>query len=243
MHANYEIDVRHVLPSLAVPTLVLHRAGDALVPVTAGRYLAQHIPGAKYTELPGDDHLVLDQETQHEIADAIEEFITGTHHRPEPDRVLATVMFIDIVQSTEHAAAIGDERWRDLLKKYYEVVRKELATFRGREVSTIGDGVLATFDGPARAIKCASLVREKLQGLGLRVRSGLHTGECELIGDDVGGIAVHIASRVESAANPDEVLVSSTVKDLVAGSGIQFADRGMHGLKGAPDEWRLFAVQ
>ncbi|MGH7924525.1 MAG: adenylate/guanylate cyclase domain-containing protein [Candidatus Binatus sp.] len=243
LRANYEIDVCHVLPSLAVPTLILHRAGDALVPVAAGRHLAEHIPGARYAELPGTDHLVLDQETQDLIADEIEVFITGTSHRPEPDRVLATVMFIDIVQSTQHAAAIGDERWRDLLKKYYEVVGKDLATFRGREVSTSGDGVLATFDGPARAIRCACAIREKLLALGLQVRTGLHTGECELIGSDVGGIAVHIASRVESAAGPDEVLVSSTVKDLVAGSGLQFADRGKHTLKGVPDEWRLFAVQ
>jgi len=242
LRANYEIDARHVLPSLAVPTLILHRAGDALVPVAAGRYLAGNIRGAKYAELPGDDHLVLDEETQDRIADQIEEFITGAIHRPEPDRVLATVMFTDIVQSTEHVAAIGDERWRDLLKKYYEVVRKELATFRGREVATAGDGVLATFDGPARAIRCACSVREKLLGLGLQVRSGLHTGECELLGDNVGGIAVHIASRVESAANPDEVLVSSTVKDLVAGSGIQFGDRGSHSLKGVPDQWQLFVV-
>ena len=243
VRANYEIDVRHVLLSLTVPTLILHRAGDVLVPVAAGRYLAEHIAGAKYVELPGDDHLVLDQETQDLIADEIEEFITGSSHRPLPDRVLATVMFTDIVHSTEHAAAIGDGRWRDLLKKYYEVVRKELATFRGREVNTVGDGVLATFDGPARAIKCACLVREKLRASGLQVRTGLHTGECELIGNDVGGIAVHIASRVESAANPDEVLVSSTVKDLVAGSGIRFGDRGTHSLKGVPGEWRLFVVQ
>ena len=242
LRANYEIDVRHILPSLAIPTLILHRAGDALVPVAAGRYLAENIPGAKYAELPGDDHLVLDEETQDLIADEIEEFITGAIHRPEPDRVLATVMFIDIVQSTERAAAIGDKRWRDLLKKYYEVVRKELATFRGREVGTAGDGVLATFDGPARAIRCACATREKLLGLGLQVRSGLHTGECELIGNNVGGIAVHIASRVESAANPDEVLVSSTVKDLVAGSGIQFGDRGTHSLKGVPGDWQLFVV-
>jgi class 3 adenylate cyclase len=186
---------------------------------------------------------VLDEETQDLIADAIEEFITGTIHRPEPERVLATVMFIDIVQSTEHASAIGDERWRELLKKYYEVVGKDLATFRGRQLSTAGDGVLATFDGPARAIRCACSIRKKLLALGIRVRTGLHTGECELIGDDVGGIAIHIASRVESAADPDEVLVSSTVKDLVAGSGIQFADRGMHSLKGVPDQWRLFTVQ
>ena len=242
LRANYEIDVRHLLPSLSVPTLILHRTGDALVPVAAGRCLAENIPGAKYAELPGDDHLVLDEETQDLIADAIEEFITGSIHRPEPERVLATVMFVDIVQSTEHASALGDERWRDLLKKYYEVVRKELATFRGREVDTAGDGMLATFDGPARAIKCACATRQKLLELGLRVRTGLHTGECELIGSNVGGIAVHIASRIESAANPDEVLVSSTVKDLVAGSGIRFDDRGAHSLKGVPGQWQLFVV-
>ena len=243
LRANFEIDARHQLSTIRVPTLVLHRAGDALVPVAAGRYLAEHIPGAKYAELPGEDHLVLDQETQALIADEIEEFITGTSHRPEPDRVLATVMFIDIVQSTEHAAAIGDERWRNVLRKYYEIVRKELASFRGREVSTVGDGVLATFDGPARAIRSACSMREKLLSVGLRVRVGLHTGECELIGNDVGGIAVHIASRVESAANPDELLVSSTVKDLVAGSGIQFGDRGTHSLKGVPGKWHLFVVR
>jgi len=243
MRANYEIDARHVLKSINVPTLVLHRAGDAVVPVAAGRALSQQIAGAKYVELPGDDHLVLDQETQDLIADEIEEFITGAHHRPEPDRILATVMFTDVAHSTERAAQLGDERWRELLKNYYTVVRKELATFRGHEVNTAGDGLLATFDGPARAIRCAMSARDKLRSLGLEVRTGLHTGECELIGNDIGGIAVHIASRIETAANPGEVIVSSTVKDLVAGSGIQFADRGMHSLKGVPGKWHLFVVQ
>lgn len=241
--ANYETDVRDILATIQVPTLVLHRAGDRTVRVAAGRYLAEHIPGARYRELPGIDHHVLDQETMDVLADEIEEFITGARRRPDPDRVLATVMFTDIVGSTERAAQLGDQRWRELLKSYYEVLRKELAAFRGREVDTAGDGLLATFDGPARAIRCAGAAREKVRQLGLEVRSGLHTGECELTGGRVSGIAVHIGARVASAANPAEVLVSSTVKDLVAGSGIQFADRGMHTLKGVPGEWRLFAVQ
>jgi pimeloyl-ACP methyl ester carboxylesterase len=243
MTANYEIDVRHLLPTIQAPTLILHRAGDKLVPVSAGRYLAEHIPGAKYVELPGSDHLVLDQETQDVIADEIEEFITGTRRHLEPDRVLATVMFVDIVRSTERAAELGDARWRELLSNYYAVLRRELSAFRGHEVNTAGDGLLATFDGPARAIRCARSVREKMRQLGLQVRTGLHTGECELIGGDIGGIAVHIAARVEATAGPDEVMVSSTVKDLVAGSGLQFVDRGAYTLKGVPGEWRLFAVQ
>ena len=243
MEANYEIDVRHLLSTIQAPTLILHRVGDKLVPVDMGRYLAEHIPGAKYAEIPGTDHLVLDQETQDVIADEIEEFITGTHRLLEPDRVLATIMFTDIVRSTERAAELGDARWREVLSNYYAALRKELAAFRGHEVNTTGDGLLATFDGPARAIRCARSVREKMYPLGLQVRTGLHTGECELIGGNVGGIAVHIAARVTATAGPDEVMVSSTVKDLVAGSGLQFADRGAHNLKGVPGEWRLFAVQ
>jgi class 3 adenylate cyclase len=242
MEANYEIDVRHLLSTIHAPTLILHRAGDKLVPVNMGRYLAEHIPGAKYAEIPGTDHLVLDQETQDVIADEIEEFITGTRRLLEPDRVLATIMFTDIVRSTERAAELGDARWREVLSNYYAVLRKELAAFRGHEVNTTGDGLLATFDGPARAMRCARSVREKMHPLGLQVRTGLHTGECELNGGDVGGIAVHIAARVAAIAGPDEVMVSSTVKDLVAGSGLQFADRGAHNLKGVPGEWRLFAV-
>jgi class 3 adenylate cyclase len=240
--ANYEIDARPILRSIHLPTLILHRKGDALIPVACGRYLAQNIEGAKYVEIPGDDHFVSDPETQDLIADEIEEFITGEHHRPEPDRVLATVMFTDIARSTERAAELGDARWRELLGNYYTVLRKELTTFRGHEVNTAGDGLLATFDGPARAIRCAGSVRERMRPLGLQVRTGLHTGECELIGDDIGGIAVHIAARVAASAEPDEVIVSSTVKDLVAGSGLKFADRGAHSLKGVPGEWRLFSV-
>ena len=244
MKASHEIDVDHLLASVRVPTLILHRVGDQIVPVAAGRYLAEHIPGAKYVELPGDDHSVVDNETQDVIADAIEEFITGERHRLfEPDRVVATVMFTDIVGSTERAAGLGDARWRELLAEHYAVLRKELAAFRGHEVKTAGDGLLATFDGPARAIRCARTMHERLQPLGLKIRVGLHTGECDLADGDVGGIAVHIAARVAALARPDEVVVSSTVRDLVAGSGLQFVERGEHKLKGVPGEWRLFAVQ
>ncbi len=243
--ADCESDVRHLLPSIRVPTLIIHRKDDSTIPVACGRDMAQKISGAKYVELPGEDHLLqaLDRDALDLLLDEIEEFITGVRHRPEPDRVLATVMFTDIVRSTERAAEMGDSRWRNLLNDYYAAVRKELAVFRGREVNTAGDGLLATFDGPNRAIRCACSVRERLRPLGLEVRTGLHTGECELIGDNIGGIAVHIAARVAATAEPDEVLVSSTVRDLVAGSGLRFADRGMHGLKGVPDEWHLFLVQ
>src|SRR5580704_9295245 len=243
MRANYQLDVRHTLPVITAPTLVLHRVGDALVPVACGRYLADHIPGARFAEIPGIDHTVLDIETQDVIADYIEEFITGERHHLEPDRVLATVMFTDIVGSTQRASEIGDSRWRELRDNWFSLMRQELAVFRGREVNTAGDGLLATFDGPARAIRCACSVRERVRPLGLQVRTGLHTGECELIGDDVGGIAVHIAARVAASAEPDEVLVSSTVRDLVAGSGLRFADRGAHSLRGVPGEWRLFLVE
>jgi class 3 adenylate cyclase len=243
MRANYELDVRHILPTIHGPTLILHRAEDKLVPVEAGRYLAEHIPGARYVEIPGTDHMIVDIEAQDIVADEIEEFITGSRHRlEEPDRVLATIMFADMARSTERAVSLGDARWRDLLNDYYGTLRKELAAFRGREVNTAGDGVLATFDGPARAIRCARSVREKVRHLDLEVRVGLHTGECEIIGDDIGGVAVHIAARVASIARSNEVLVSSTVKDLVAGSGLQFVDRGAHSLKGIPGDWRLFAI-
>ena len=236
-----DIDVRHVLPSIHVPTLVLHRRGDRVVNRRAGRELARQIPGARYVELPGIDHQPWSGDAE-DVLGEVEEFLTGVRTIPEPDRVLATVMFTDIVGSTQRAAELGDSRWRDLLDGYQAAVRRELARHRGREVKSLGDGSLATFDGPARAIRCGQAIVAAVAAAGLEVRIGLHTGEVEVIGDDVGGIAVHIAARVGALAAGGEVLVSSTVKDLVAGSGIAFAARGSHALKGIPDEWRLFAV-
>jgi class 3 adenylate cyclase len=241
--ANYESNVREILSVIQAPTLVLHRAGDRVVPVVAGRYIAEHITGARYRELPGNDHHVLDRATMDVLADEIEEFVTGMRQTPEADRVLATLMFTDVVASTERVVELGDQRWRELRSELYATVRKELALFRGRDVETAGDGLLATFDGPARAIRCACSIRERVRALGLQLRTGLHTGECELVGNGVAGIAVHIAARVAAIAGPDEVLVSSTVRDLVAGSQLRFADRGTHRLKGLPDEWRLYTVQ
>jgi class 3 adenylate cyclase len=244
MRANYGIDVRHVLPTIQAPTLILHRVGDKTVPVEAGRYLAQHIPGARYVELPGDDHLLqaFDQATLDLLIDETEEFITGARTVPEPDRVLVTVMFTDIVSSTERVAAVGDRRWRALLDDYVGAARKQLERFRGREIDVAGDGLFAIFDGPARAIRCACAIRDAVHLLGLEVRAGIHTGECEIAGPRVSGIAVHTGARIAAAARADEVLASGTVRDLVAGSGIQFADRGSHVLKGVPGDWRLFAV-
>ena len=236
-----EVDARDVLPTISVPTLVIHRTDDRMVTVPHGRYLAEHIPGARLLELPGADHLVFvgDQDV---ILDAVEEFVTGTRAVIKPDRVLATVLFTDIVSSTARAAELGDRRWHDLLEAWQTQVRKLLERYRGREVNTTGDGFLATFDGPERAIHCATAIARESTPIGIEVRAGLHTGLCETLGDDVGGIAVHIAARVVAEAEPGEVLVSSTVKDLVAGSGITFADRGLHALKGVPDEWRLFGL-
>ncbi len=236
-----DIDVRAVLSTIHVPTLVIHRRGDRVVNRRAGKELAEQIPGARYVELPGIDHLPWAGDTEPVLGE-IEEFLTGTRSVPEPDRVLATVMFMDIVGSTERAAEVGDARWRELLGAYHAAVRNELLRFHGREVKTLGDGLLATFDGPARAIRCGRAITEAAGSLGLEVRIGLHCGEVELIGDDVGGIAVHIAARIAALAAPGEVLASSTVKDLVAGSGIGFVDRGAEQLKGVPDEWRLFAA-
>jgi class 3 adenylate cyclase len=241
--ANYEIDVRHLLPSIRVPTLILHRVGDALVPVAAGRYLAEHITGSRFVEVPGIDHTVIDDETQDIIADEIEEFLTGVKPAPEPDRVLATVLFTDIVGSTEHAAAVGDRKWIDLLAAHNDLAERQISRFRGRAVKSTGDGVLATFDGPGRAIRCAQAISTGAHDLGIKVRAGLHTGECELLGTDIGGIAVHIAARVAAQAGAGEVMVSSTVKDLVAGSGIEFEDKGSRALKGVPQEWRLFLAR
>ena len=244
MKANYEIDVRHVLPAIQAPTLILHRVGDKTVPVAAGRFLAQNIRNAKYVELPGEDHLLqaFDQPLLARLADEIEEFVTGARGVEELDRVLVSVMFVDIVESTQRAASVGDRRWRDLVDRYLDAARKQLDRFRGREVDVAGDGVFATFDGPARAIRCACAIRDSVRSLGLQVRAGIHTGECEIAGAAVRGIAVHTGSRVASAARPEEVLVTAMVKDLVAGSGLAFEDRGSHLLKGVPGEWRLFAV-
>ena len=238
---NTQVDIRHVLPTIRVPTLIVHRVGDRDIDVGGARYMAKHIPGAKYVELPGDDHLpfVGDQDS---ILDQVEEFLTGASHHFEPDRTLATVLFTDIVGSTERAAALGDRRWRELLELHNRLVRGQLERFRGSEVDTAGDGFLATFDGPARAIRCAIACRDELAQAGIQVKAGLHTGECELVGDKVRGISVHIGARVASLAAPGEVLVSSTVKDLVAGSGLEFEERGTHQLRGVPGEWRLFAV-
>jgi pimeloyl-ACP methyl ester carboxylesterase len=238
---NSHIDVRDILHAVRVPALVLHRAGDGNIPPTLGREVAAAIPGARFVEVPGGDHFpwVGDQDA---ILAEIEEFLTGERPHHEPDRVLATVMYTDIVSSTEQLASVGDRKWHDLLEAHNVVVRRELARFRGREVSTAGDSFLATFDGPARAIRCARAIEDALRPLGIEVRAGLHTGECEIIGDDIGGIAVHTGARVAALAGGGEVLVSSTVKDLVAGSGIEFTDRGAHALKGVPGEWRIFAV-
>jgi class 3 adenylate cyclase len=236
------MDFRHVLPAIRVPTLLLHSVGDRALPVGGSRYMAERIPGAKYVELPGNDHLPWGEDAD-AILDEIQEFLTGVRHGPEPDRVLATVLFTDIVGSTEKAAAIGDRRWRDLLEGHHNLVRRELGRFRGREVDTAGDGFLATFDGPARAVRCARAVSDGVRTLGLEVRAGLHTGEVELVDDKVSGLAVHIGARVAAAAGPGEVLVSSTVKDLVAGSGLRFQDRGPQSLKGVPGEWHLFALE
>ena len=237
----FDTDARAVLPTIGVPTLILHRAGDPFTGIEHGRYLAERIPRAKYVELAGSDHLFFAEDTERLVAE-IQEFLTGVREASEPDRVLATVLFSDIVGSTEHAATLGDRRWRDLLGAYYALVRAELARFRGREIDTAGDGVFASFDGPARAIRCANAIATAVKQLGVAVRVGLHTGECEVIGSKVGGIAVHIGARVAGFAHANEVLVSSTVKDLVAGSGLRFDDRGTHTLKGVPGEWRLYAV-
>jgi class 3 adenylate cyclase len=237
-----DIDVREVLPAIRVPTLVLHRHGDRAVNVRAGRYLAEHIPGARFVELTGIDHLpwVGDSDA---IADETEEFVTGVRPQREVDRVLATVLFTDIVDSTHVAAERGDAGWRMLLDRHNEIVRKCLTQYRGREIKTTGDGFLATFDGPARAIRCARAIIEGVREVGIEVRAGLHSGEVEIVGEDVAGIAVNTAARVADISGSGEVLVSQTVRDLVAGSGITFGDRGSHVLKGVPGEWRLYSVQ
>ena len=237
---NSQIDVRHVLPSIRVPTLVLHRLGDQDSKLDEGRYIADRIPGAQFVELAGRDHVPWSEPD--EIIDEVEEFLTGVRPVPIHERVLATVLFTDIAGSTERAAEVGDRSWRVLLERHHAVVRQELERWRGQEVDTAGDGFLATFDGPARAIRCACATRDAVHELGLEIRAGVHTGEIELVGGKPAGIAVHTGARISAAAARGEVLVSSTVKDLVAGSGIAFEERGEHELKGVPGAWRLYAV-
>jgi len=242
LRMNTQIDIRAILPTISVPTLVIHRTGDLDVNVEEGRWLAEQIAGARFVELSGDDHLpwVGDQDA---ILDEIQEFLTGVRPILESDRVLSTLLFTDIVSSTELADRLGDRAWIELLERHHAMVRSELTRFRGREVDTAGDGFFATFDGPARAIRCALNIVEAGHQLGIKIRAGLHTGEIEVTGPKIGGIALHIGSRVAAIAKPGEVLVSSTVKDLVAGSRIRFVDRGTHVLKGVPGEWHLFAAK
>jgi class 3 adenylate cyclase len=236
-----EFDVRDVLPSIRVPTLVMHRKGDAFIKIEHSRYIAEHIPGARYVELEGTDNMFSLGDSDALLGE-IEEHFTGARHEHEPDRMLATVLFTDICDSTRRAAEMGDRGWRFLLERHDALFRQALERHRGREVKRTGDGFLATFDGPARAIRCAASVSEAMGSLGLEVRAGLHTGELEVMDGDLGGLAVHIAARVLDRASPSEVLVSGTVKDLVVGSGIGFEDRGEHELRGVPGEWRLYAV-
>jgi len=242
MRMLVETDIRSVLPTIRVPTLVIHRSDAAVVPVAHGRFMAEHIPGARFVELPGADITLWAGDAEALVAE-IQEFITGVRPPVEADRVLATVMFTDIVGSTDRAAGLGDGRWGTVLEEHNRLVRRQLERFRGREVKLTGDGFLATFDGPARGIRCAEAIRDALRALDLEVRAGLHTGEVSLVGDDVAGIAVHIAARVAALAGAGEILVSSTVRDLVGGSGIEFDDRGEHALKGVPDPWRVFAAR
>lgn len=221
---------------------MIHSVHDRLIDVGAARYLAAHVPGARYVELPGMDHLPWGGDGA-AILDEVEEFLTGVRHGADVDRVLATVLFTDIVDATREASARGDRRWRELLESHHALVRAELARFRGREIDTAGDGFLAAFDGPARAIRTARAIVDSVRSLGINVRAGLHTGECEVMGDKLSGIAVHIGARVAALAGPGEVLVSSTVKDLVAGSGLRFRDRGVYELKGVPGAWQLHSVE
>ena len=256
LRMNSQIDVRDVLPTIQSPTLVLfrsdarfghgaaawrHEGEDPITPRGEAEYLAEHIADAKLVELPGEDHLPWVGETDPLLGE-VEEFLTGVRTAPEPDRVLATILFTDIVGSTALAAELGDRGWRDLLERHHALVRRQLERFRGREIDTAGDGFVASFDGPARGIRCAAAIADSVSALGLSIRAGLHTGECELVDGKLAGIAVHIAARIAALAGSDEVLVSNTVKDLVIGSRVAFAERGEHELKGVPGEWNLFAV-
>jgi class 3 adenylate cyclase len=235
------IDVRDILSSIGVPTLLLHRARDRAIPVEGSRLMADRIPNAKYVELEGEDHLWFLGDVD-AIFDEVQEFLTGVRHNADVDRMLATVLFTDIVESTRKVSELGDRRWRELLSEHDAIVRRELERFRGHEVKTVGDGFLATFDGPARAVTGAGAIRDAVRELGIAVRAGVHTGECELIGEDITGVAVNIAARISDLAGPNEVLVSRTVTDLVYGSGIEFEDRGQAELKGIPESWQLFAA-
>jgi pimeloyl-ACP methyl ester carboxylesterase len=245
---NKEIDVRHVLPAIRVPTLILRGSEDTIVAPEVARYMASRIPAASAVELPGVGHLSIGEPGGTLVANEIERFVTdvweaGGWEETEPDRMLATVLFTDIVGSTARAIELGDRGWRELLERHHALIRRELVRFRGAELDVAGDGFFARFDGPARAVRCACAISESMGQLGLQIRAGLHTGECELVDDKVGGIAVHIGARVAKEAQPGEVLVSSTVKDLVAGSGLRFRERGTAELKGIPEEWRLYAVE
>jgi pimeloyl-ACP methyl ester carboxylesterase len=237
----FDIDVRHVVPTITAPTLIIHRVDDKVCHVENARFLASRIEGSRYVELPGEDH-VPSAGGGGEIVDEIQEFLTGVREPEQPDRVLATVLFTDIVGSTERARDLGDRGWRELLDRHHSAVRHELTRFRGREIDTAGDGFFAVFDGPARGIRCARSIIAALREVGIEIRAGLHTGEVELAGDAIRGIAVHTGARVASLARPGEVLVSGTVKDLIAGSGIKLLDRGVHQLKGIPGEWHVYAV-
>ncbi len=238
----YDVDVREVLPTLSAPALVVQRSDDRVATPRQGRVLSQLIPDSRFVEIPGGDHLFFEGDTE-ALLDEVESFLTGTQAEREPERSLLTVLFTDIVGSTKRAAELGDRRWRDLLAEHDAVAARTLEEYRGRLVKTMGDGILATFDGPARAIRCARAFLTRARELGVRLRAGLHTGEAELLGDDVGGLAVHIGARASAAAGADEVIVTRTVVDLVAGSGLEFEDRGEHELKGVPGLWRLLAVK
>jgi class 3 adenylate cyclase len=235
------LDIRAVLPAIRVPTLVMHRRGDKLIDVSNGRYLADNIPGARYVELPGDDHIYFAGDAD-SLLDEIEEFVTGSRGIHDPERILATVMFTDIVRSTEHAARLGDRRWHDLISDHDRLMNDQIAVYRGRTIRSTGDGVFAAFDGPARAIRCAMAAVDAARTLDVEIRAGLHTGECQLAGDDLAGVTVHIGARIADLAEPRQVLVSGTVRDLVVGSNILFDYRGVQSLAGVPGEWRLFTV-
>lgn len=236
---NIEIDIRAILPTIQVPTLLLHRVGDRLIDVGNSRYMSKHIPGAKYIELDGIDHLPWFGDANAALGE-IQEFLTGVRPSEEHERVLATVLFADVVGSTAQASTLGDAQWRDRLEAFYQIVRRELGRFRGTMVHTTGDGVLATFDGPVRAVRCAMALCHEAMAVGTTIRVGVHIGEVQMMDDEIGGINVHIGARVMDIAGAGEVLVSSTVKDIIAGTSIRFEDRGTHALKGVPDEWHLF---